>query len=286
MLAAMLDLDPNFRPIAGPTPWEPDAIPTDEEMLRITLGEYLRRPEKMIRLGVRTIARRRQGDAVRRPADARRHGGPADARSGRVDAAQAAAIAVRRRHRRPPALPPTFAPRTPWNQTITPHRRFAYTTIPLEDAKTIRRAFGCTFNDVVMALCSGALRNYLKHHDCLPKESLIAMVPVSVRSGDETDTYQNRVSALLAELATNERDPVKRLKRVQQSMTIAKGNLAGHPGRDADGLHPVRSPGDRRQGDAHGQPAADRGSDEPAVQPGDLQRARPERTLSTWPAPS
>ena len=130
---------------------------------------------------------------------------------------------------RPPALPPTVAPRTPWNQTITPHRRFAYTTISLEDAKSIRRAFGCTFNDVVMVLCSGALRNYLKHHDCLPKESLIAMVPVSVRSGDETDTYQNRVSALLAELATNERDPVKRLKRVQRSMNIAKGNLSGIP---------------------------------------------------------
>ena len=112
---------------------------------------------------------------------------------------------------------------------ITPHRRFAYTTIPLEDAKTVRRAFGCTFNDVVMALCSGALRSYLKHHDCLPTESLIAMVPVSVRSGNETDAYQNRVSALLAELATNERDPVKRLKRVQHSMTVAKGNMAAIP---------------------------------------------------------
>ena len=130
---------------------------------------------------------------------------------------------------RPPALPPTQAPRTPWNAAITAHRRFAFTTIVLEDAKAVRRAFGCTFNDVVMAVCSGALRGYLLHHDCLPKESLIAMVPVSVRSGDEDDTYQNRVSALLAELATNERDPVKRLKRVQQSMSIAKGNLAAIP---------------------------------------------------------
>jgi WS/DGAT/MGAT family acyltransferase len=130
---------------------------------------------------------------------------------------------------RPPALPPTQAPRTPWNAAISAHRRLAFTSIPLEDAKTVRRAFGCTFNDVVMAVCSGALRGYLQHHDCLPKDSLIAMVPVSIRSGDETDTYQNRVSALLAELATNERDPVKRLKRVQLSMAIAKGNLAAIP---------------------------------------------------------
>ena len=68
---------------------------------------------------------------------------------------------------RPPALPPTHAPRTPWNQAITPHRRFAYTTVALDDAKTVRRAFGCTFNDVVMALCSGALRRYL-HSPRLP----------------------------------------------------------------------------------------------------------------------
>jgi WS/DGAT/MGAT family acyltransferase len=229
MLAAILDIDPNFRPVAGPAPWEPEAVPSDEEMLRITLGEYLRRPEKMIRLGVRTareLATATRSGGIRAIADmvAQPMPGPI----GKL---------MRQRLRsqygedtdRPPALPPTQAPRSPWNQAITPHRRFAYTTIPLDDAKTVRRAFGCTFNDVVMALCSGALRRYLEHHDCLPKESLIAMVPVSVRSGDESDTYQNRVSGLLAELATNEKDPVKRLRRIQQSMTAAKGNLAAIP---------------------------------------------------------
>jgi diacylglycerol O-acyltransferase / wax synthase len=229
MLAAILDLDPNFRPTAGPTAWEPETIPSDEEMLRITLGEYLRRPEKMIRLGVRTardFAKASRSGGLRSLVDmiAQPMPGP---------------LGSMMRHRlrsqygddtdRPPALPPTHAPHTPWNMTISAHRRFAYTTIPLDDAKSVRRAFGCTFNDVVMAVCSGALRSYLMHHDCLPKESLIAMVPVSVRSGNETDAYQNRVSALLAELATDERDPVKRLRRIQQSMNIAKGNLAAIP---------------------------------------------------------
>jgi WS/DGAT/MGAT family acyltransferase len=55
------------------------------------------------------------------------------------------------------------------------------------------------------------------------------MVPVSVRSGDESDAYQNRVSALLADLATNEPDPIRRLRRVQQSMTAAKTNFAAVP---------------------------------------------------------
>ena len=187
MLAAILDLDPNFRPITGPTPWEPEAVPSDEHMLRITLGEYLRRPEKMIRLSVRT---------VREFATATRSGGLraiADMVAQPMPGPLGTLMRQRLRSQygedtdRPPALPPTHAPRTPWNQAITPHRRFAYTTVALDDAKTVRRAFGCTFNDVVMTLCSGALRSYLIHHDCLPKESLIAMVPVSVRSGNETD---------------------------------------------------------------------------------------------------
>ena len=214
MLSAILDQDPNFRPIAGPMPWEPETIPSDEEMLRITLGEYVRRPEKMIRLGVRTI---------RDLAKASRSGGLhtlADMIAQPMPGPVGSLLRQRLRSQygedvdRPPALPPTRAPRTPFNAGITAHRRFAYTTIPLDDAKTVRRAFGCTFNDVVMAICSGALRGYLMHHDCLPEESLIAMVPVSVRSGSEADTYQNRVSALLAELATNERDPDQLLYRI------------------------------------------------------------------------
>ncbi|MEX0848173.1 MAG: wax ester/triacylglycerol synthase family O-acyltransferase [Ilumatobacteraceae bacterium] len=229
MLSAILDTDPNFRPVGEPVPWVPDEIPTDEELLRITMREYVKRPEKFVRLSVRTmreLASATQSGSLRAIADlvAQPMPGPA----GKM---------LRNRLRsqyghdddRAPALPPTQAPRTPFNRPITPHRRFAYTTIPLEDAKTVRRAFGCTFNDVVMAVCSGTLRRYLDKHDALPEDSLIAMVPVSVRSGAESETYQNRVSALLADLATNEPDPVKRLRRVQQSMTAAKESFAAIP---------------------------------------------------------
>ena len=80
-----------------------------------------------------------------------------------------------------------------------------------------------------MALCSSTLRRYLIEKDALPKEPLIAAVPVSVRTGDEEDMYQNRVSMLLADLASNEPDPVKRLRRVQQSMNKAKTQFAAIP---------------------------------------------------------
>jgi WS/DGAT/MGAT family acyltransferase len=230
MLAAILDTDPGFRPLGTPAPWTPDRVPTDEELLRITALEYLRRPEKLVRLSVRS---------TRELASATRSGGLraiADLLAQPMPGPMGQLMRSRLRSQyghdddRAPALPPTQAPRTPWNQAITPHRRFAYTTVSLDDAKTVRRAFGCTFNDVVMALCSGTLRRYLDKHDCLPDESLIAMVPVSVRAGEQgDDAYQNRVSALLADLATNEPDPARRLRRVQQSMTAAKTNFAAVP---------------------------------------------------------
>ena len=229
MLAVILDTDPHARPTGTPAPWEPEHLPSEEELLRLTALEYLRRPEKFVRLSVR---------ATRELAAATRSGGLtalADLIAQPMPGPVGKALRERLRADygsevdKPPSLPPTIAPRTPWNRPISAHRRFAYTSVPLEDAKKVRRAFGCTFNDVVMALCSGTLRRYLVRAGCLPEESLVAMVPVSVRSGNEDDSYQNRVSALLADLATNEPDPVDRLRRVQQSMTVAKENFAAIP---------------------------------------------------------
>jgi diacylglycerol O-acyltransferase len=229
MLSAILDTDPDVRPTGAPAPWTPESVPTDGELLQRTALEYVRRPEKMIRLSVR---------AMRELSVASRSGGLrvlADMMAQPMPGPLGEMMRRRLRHAadletdHPPSLPPTAAPRTPWNHQITPHRRFAYTTIPLDSAKEVRRAVGCTFNDVVMALCSGMLRRYLLKHDALPDDSLVAMVPVSVRSGSEDDTFQNRVSALLADLATNEPDPAKRLARVQASMTTAKTNFAAVP---------------------------------------------------------
>jgi diacylglycerol O-acyltransferase / wax synthase len=228
MLAALLDLDEHGRADLEPVPWQPEAVPTDRQLIERTMLEYLRRPEKMVRLTVRTL---------RDLATATRNGGlraMADLLAQPVPGP--AGDFMRRRLRgtdnevdNPPALPITAAPRTPWNASIGPHRRFAYTTVPLEDAKKVKRAAGCTFNDVVMALCSGTLRRYLAKHDCLPAEPLIAMVPVSVRTGDEDDAFQNRVSALFADLATNEVDPALRIARIKAAMDRAKTQFRAIP---------------------------------------------------------
>jgi WS/DGAT/MGAT family acyltransferase len=80
-----------------------------------------------------------------------------------------------------------------------------------------------------MALCSGTLRRYLGKHDCLPDEPLVAMVPVSVRTGDEENTFQNRVSALFVDLATNEPDPRRRIARLKSTMDRAKTDFRAIP---------------------------------------------------------
>jgi len=78
------------------------------------------------------------------------------------------------------------------------------------------------FNDVVMAVCAGALRRYLDGCDSLPADPLVAMVPVSIRSGDEADKWTNRVFALTASLPTNVDDPEERVRAMSVTMNAAK----------------------------------------------------------------
>ncbi len=92
------------------------------------------------------------------------------------------------------SLPTSAAPPTPWNKAITQHRRFAIRTSSLSNIKRIKEAANGTVNDVVMAICAGGLRTYLLRHDALPDRPLRAMVPVSIRTGNETDPWTNRVS--------------------------------------------------------------------------------------------
>jgi WS/DGAT/MGAT family acyltransferase len=114
------------------------------------------------------------------------------------------------------------APPTPFNRAITAHRRFAFCTLKLSDVQAVKRTVGVTVNDVVMALCASALRRYLLDREALPDESLIAMVPVSVRTGDEADKYSNRVTGVMCSLHTDLDDPLKRLMAIHESMAAAK----------------------------------------------------------------
>jgi WS/DGAT/MGAT family acyltransferase len=229
LLQNLLSADPDYRPTKSPVEWKPDPVPSDRELLLRTAAQYVKRPEKFIRLTVNTlreIAAETQSGSVKALADL-----IAQPMPGPVGGFLRARLRAESGDDpdRGPALPPVTAPRTPWNASVTPHRRFAFTTIPLEEAKIIRRATGATFNDVVMALCGLMLRKYLLSKDALPIDPLIALVPVSTRADTESTKYQNRVTGILAELGTNESDPLRLLQRVQVSMSRAKTTLQAIP---------------------------------------------------------
>ncbi|WP_405062433.1 wax ester/triacylglycerol synthase family O-acyltransferase [Kribbella sp. NBC_01505] len=130
------------------------------------------------------------------------------------------------------------APRTIFNQGITGARRFAAQSWPIERLEKVRAITGATLNDVLLAMCSGALRNYLLEQNALPDKPLTAMVPVSLRgkddrgggAGKESNTAPgggNALSTLIADLATDEADPERRIKRITASTTYSKGVLSG-----------------------------------------------------------
>jgi WS/DGAT/MGAT family acyltransferase len=113
---------------------------------------------------------------------------------------------------------PFAAPRTMLNVPIGGARRFAAQSWSLDRIKSIKRAAGVTVNDVVLAMCSGALRYYLLDEQALPDTPLVAMVPVSLRTAKEADAGGNMVGSILCNLATDMEDPAKRLATISESM--------------------------------------------------------------------
>ncbi|RKG34574.1 WS/DGAT/MGAT family O-acyltransferase [Acinetobacter tianfuensis] len=112
------------------------------------------------------------------------------------------------------------APSSILNQRVSSSRRFAAQSFEFSRLRSIANALGVTINDIVLAICSGALREYLIHQNALPKKPLIAMVPASIRD-DDSDT-SNRITMILANLGTHKEDPLERLKIVRRSVLNAK----------------------------------------------------------------
>jgi diacylglycerol O-acyltransferase len=112
------------------------------------------------------------------------------------------------------------APPSMLNQRVSSSRRFAAQSFELSRFRNIAKSLGVTLNDVVLAICSGALRDYLIVHDSLPKKPLIAMVPASLRTDDSTEG--NQITMILANLATHVEDPLERLEIIRRSVQNSK----------------------------------------------------------------
>ena len=189
--ANLLDLSP--EPVTTPPeePWEPDHT-SALDLGRGAVGDLIRQPVTVARLASRTVG---------------------------------SALALRRRNRSdeaPPPPAPFSAPRTSLQRSLGPHRRIAFTEVSLDKVKAVKNTFGGTVNDVILAMCAGALRSLLATRGEHPERSLVAAVPVSAGTEEQRGTMGNQVSAMLVSLASTVEDPVERLRAIAASSGRAK----------------------------------------------------------------
>ena len=177
-----------------------------------------------------------------------------------------------------------FGPQTPLNVSITGERRFAALSIPLDDAEARARAHDAKLNDVVLALCSGALRRYLSRHGGIPTEPLIAGDADLAARGRATPSTRRRPRMTLVNLATDIADPRAAAARDSRCGGCHQGAGAAREGRHSD-----RLPFDRRAV-AAGRPGGavraieGRRRDAADHQRGDLERRRDRPRRSMRPA--
>ena len=193
ILTILLDADPEGRDVETDDRWRPDRMPGQVELLARTGFQYAIRPVKALKLA-RNVAR----------------------------SVPVLAAFIPRRRSDVLSRPTPIAPHTRLNDPITAHRRFAFTDVELGRVKAIKNAAGVTVNDVVIALCAGAMRRWLEEHHEVPDRSLQAMVPISIRSDETADTMGNEVSVMIASIGTHLDDPLERLAHAHESMNVAK----------------------------------------------------------------
>lgn len=207
--AALYDISPKPRPVKPPAPRPPaPRKPTVEERALIGINDFVQnivRQQLKVAEAIPHALNTLTDMLLPRPAaDGKRTAGGL------------------------PALPDIagmVAPKTPFNVTITSQRSYAARSISLADAKFVARATGTKINDVVMAVCAGALRPYLKAHKALPRKPLIAFVPISLREAGNADS-NNQVFGMNCRIATQIADPVGRLMAIRASSGESKA-LAG-----------------------------------------------------------
>ncbi|UZF56082.1 wax ester/triacylglycerol synthase family O-acyltransferase [Gordonia polyisoprenivorans] len=125
------------------------------------------------------------------------------------------------------AAPFRPAPKTILDVPIGSARRFAAQQWPTERLRAVAQQMDITLNDVVIAMCSGALRSYLIDRDALPSAPLIAAVPVSMHLGGPDGKDGNSITAILANMATDQPDPERRLHTLVNSMRESKKVIRG-----------------------------------------------------------
>jgi len=212
IMGVLYDLEPEGRELPEPTADGVDREPTELEMLTRGLLGFPRYPLRMLRSLPRALPNLDESpvfagipgtglvakltDRLTRPISSRETGVLAHTTQ--------------------------KAPKTRFNGRISPHRRFAFGQLDLDEVKEVKNKHRCTVNDVVISICAGAVRSWLLDHNDLPPDPLVVQVPVSVRRDEHMGTYGNRIMLMSAPLFTNEPDPIRRLDKTHKALAAMK----------------------------------------------------------------
>ncbi len=205
MIAALHDLAADGpRPAPPDSPWRPDALPSNADLLSRTAINVALYPWRAGAVYASSAPKVVRGLA----------GLPGKLVGGVASRIGGGSL-------------PSFPPKTRFNQTVSPHRVFEARFHDLADFKRIKASVpGATVNDVALAYVGGALREYLDGHGELPDESLVAACPISLRDSDDKSGKGNMVFGRLQSLGTDIADPIERLT------SIAASTAGGRSGSD------------------------------------------------------
>jgi WS/DGAT/MGAT family acyltransferase len=192
LLGILFDLEPDPSQQPANVERQLDTrIPSGLELMSQAVVTNMVSPFKMARMAVRTV------------------GNIAGVRRVRQNAPAKAAL-------------PLSAPRTSINVAVHARRRVAFAAASLDDAKALKNKMGTTVNDVVLAMCAGALRTYLLAGDELPDVPLVSVVPVSVTPDVAELKGSNKISAMFVQLPCHIEDPLERLHLIHEGTKGAK----------------------------------------------------------------
>jgi WS/DGAT/MGAT family acyltransferase len=191
-MAGLMDTEPDAPPPEPAPAWEPAPLPSGLTLATQSVGSRFVSPLDVARLAFDTLKGMR---------DRRR----AEQEVGKEDAGDS-----------------TAAPETPFSRAITPHRAVAYGSAPLDALKRVKRAFGVTVNDAVLAACALSVRSYLEARGALPDDPLVCVVPVSLKTESEKKEFSNKVATMSIRLPTHLADPGEVLRAVHRETVEAK----------------------------------------------------------------
>lgn len=192
LLGLIFDFTPETKPIPEPKPYKPKPIPNELSMVMNSTMSFMENPLKFPKLISETVL--------------------ASFNAGMLTRGKKADL---------PTAPFT-APPSPLNGIISPRKKWNTAILSLDRVKALKNKMGTTMNDVLLAICAGALRRYLVEKDKLPLKPLVAMVPISTRTKGEEDKQGNNISSMLIQLATNIEDPIERLETIHENTVRGK----------------------------------------------------------------